>query len=285
MYDEALSKYGFIPMNHQAPQFFPVEAGPIYDDKGQQIHGHQRIYRGDSGDTLAVHTSKYTMVPYERHFALFEDAIAKSDLDKTGMMVGTDMSDNGARIFRQYLFPAANVEIVDRLGQSNRMALRIIMFDSYNGSSAFIGKSGYFNFICANTAIFGKSLLDVRYKHTGAMEEKVAEAAQQLVGAAETFIRETNRMLKWPEIDLPVPTFSDVLASLPQHNARLVNELVAEYARGDDHSLWGANQLLTSWATHDLHKSRLPLKTQADRQKRVSDLVESVDWVEIENRV
>jgi hypothetical protein len=270
-------------MNHTAPQFFPVEAGPIYDDKGKVIYGHQRIYRGDSGDTLAVHSSSYTMVPYERHFALFEDAIRESRLNKEGLMVGTDMSDNGARIFRQYLFPNEMFEIHDRLGQVSKIALRIAMWDSYNGSSRFIGKSGYFNFACANCAMIGKSLLDVSYKHVGAMEQKVSFAAEKLVGAADTFIAEFKRMEKWPKIDLPVPTFSDALSALPQHNPRLINELVAEYARGDDHSLWGASQLMTNWATHDLHKSKLNAKTQHERQKRVSDLIESVDWVEIEN--
>lgn len=284
MYDELLAKHGFVPMNHVAPQFFPVQSGKVYDDKGHEIPGYQRIFRGDTGDSLAVHSSKYTMVPYERHFSLFEEAIKQSQLNTAGMMVGTDMSDNGAKIFRQYLFPNEIHEIEDRSGIKHPIALRIPMWDSYDGSHAFVGKSGWFNFACANEAMIGKTVLDVRFKHTGAIEQRVEKAAHELVGAAQAFIENINRMKRWTVVPVKASDLSDTLASMPQGNPRLINELVAEYARGENKTLWDVSQLLTNWATHDLHRSKLPKRTAADRQKRVSDLVESVDWVELERR-
>jgi hypothetical protein len=77
-YDQMMDSYGFIPFNHQKPNFFPVDLRPIFDHTGKEIPGHVAVQRGDSGDVLAVHSDKYSMVPYEQHFQIFEEAIGVS---------------------------------------------------------------------------------------------------------------------------------------------------------------------------------------------------------------
>ena len=104
-YDQMMETYGFIPFNHQKPNFFPVGTQPIFDHTGKAIPGHEAVMRGDTGDVLAVHSDKYSMVPYEEHFQIFEEAIEVSNLNSTNMRIATDFQDNGAKIFRQYLFP------------------------------------------------------------------------------------------------------------------------------------------------------------------------------------
>lgn len=276
-YQQQLEANGFVAMNHVAPQFFPVQSGLLFDQDGKSIPGYQRIFRGDTGDTLAIPTEKYTLVPYEHHFEVFEEAIRRSSLDTSDMRVGTDMSDNGARIFRQYLFPNMTTQVVNKHGQANDLALRIVMFDSYNGSSAFVGKAGFFNFVCANEAVFGKSLLDVRFRHVGDMAGKVEEAAEALVDVADTFAIQARRMKKWPQIFLTNEDAGALLNKLPQGNKRLTNDLLADFARSDGNSLWDLSQTLTSWGTHGI-----PAKTKTDRQKRISDLIEGKDWQYLE---
>lgn len=276
-YAAMMREHGYIPMNHSTPYFFPVDAGPIYDDRGKKIPGHQRVFRGDSGDTLGIHTEKYTMVPYEKHFSIFEDAILASKLDKQGMQVATDMSDNGARIFRQYLFPSETSVVLDSKGQENRLALRIISFDSYDGSSAFIAKAGFFNFICANESIFGNSLINIRFRHTGDVQARVEEAAGKMIVASERFREEATRMERWPNITVDANQLAVLLEHLPQSNNTLINQFVSDFARNGKDDLWDVNQFLTSWATHGI-----PPKIKADRQKRVTDLVESSAWKRLE---
>src|SRR5580765_448680 len=76
MYDEVMDKYGFIPANHAKPIEFEVLLNGIYDRQGRKIPGHKAVVRSDTGDTLAVHSDKYSLVPYQVHFDAFEKAIS-----------------------------------------------------------------------------------------------------------------------------------------------------------------------------------------------------------------
>jgi len=271
-YSDMMKSYGFVPMNHEKPLWFPVETQPIYDARGKIIPGHQAVVRGDSGDTLAVHTDKYSLVPYQQHFEIFERAIEQSSLDSTDMQVGSDMSDNGAKIFRQYVLPAHTM-MLDTASQKRPIALRLYMFDSYDGSTAWQGRAGFFDFCCANAAIYGTETASFRFKHLGEMIEKIEHAAAMLTRASETFIEQFPRLQKWPNIHLDTAHFSELIDALPQSNERLIDNLTAEYGRSQYGTLWDAHQLLTSWSTHGI-----PARTQADRQKRVAALVESSAW-------
>lgn len=276
VYDEQMARYGFVPFNHLVPIEFSVSMNGIYDAKGRRIPGHSAVVRDDTGDTLAVHSAQYKLVPYQEHFHAFEEAIRKSQLRWDTMHVGTDMQDNGAKIFRQYLFPDHMVKFDSGRGL-REVALRIFMFDSYDGSTRFQGRCGAFDFICCNSAVSGKEIDAVGFKHVGDMATKISLAAERLTGAAERFIEEMERLQRWPRIPMRTIEFSELLNDLPQANPRLVDQLTADYSRGEGNNLWDVHNLLTSWATHDI-----PAKTQADRQKRVAALVEGELWTGLE---
>lgn len=271
-YSAMMDQHGFVPMNHQAPQFFPVSTEHVYDGLGKVVPNYKRIVRGDTGDTLHVATDSYTLVPYEEHFSIFEEAIQQSGLPLEGMRIGTDMADNGARIFRQYLLPAVQEEV-----QGQKITLRIVMFDSYNGTTAFTGRSGFFNFACANQSFFGKSLLDVKFKHTGDMQGRVKKAAEELTMSAVRFEEEAKRLQNWPKVILTPVGATALLQALPQINRGLTDSLTAQYSRESGRTLWDFYNVLTSWATHGVNA-----KTANDRSKRVLDLVEGRDWQDME---
>jgi hypothetical protein len=267
-----MDQHGFIPMNHEAPQFFDVGCDAVYDECGKAVPNYKRVVRRDTGDTLAIHTDSYSLVPYEQHFSMFEEAIRKSGLPIGGMRVGTDMSDNGARIFRQYLLPAVTHEV-----EGQKLALRIVMFDSYNGTAAFTGRTGFFNFACANQSFFGRSLLDVKFKHTGDLHGRVEAAANSLTNSAVQFLEEAKRLEMWPKVGMTPLIATRLLQALPQGNRRLTDELTAKFSRENGETLWDFYNLLTSWATHGVNA-----KTSNDRNKRVLDLVEGRDWRDVE---
>jgi hypothetical protein len=275
-YQDLMEKHGFIPANHVEPISFGVELNGIYDKQGRRIPGHRAVIRTDTGDTLAVHSEKYALVPYQVHFDAFEGAIRSSGLKHDTMRIGTDLTDNGARIFRQYLFPDHQVTFDSGRGERT-VALRIVMFDSYDGSSAFYGRSGAYDFVCANTSVSGKSIDEIRFKHVGDMALKIEDAAQRLTDSAERFIQEMARLKVWPHIALRPVEFSELVSDMPQSNPRLVDQLTADFSRQSGVNLWDAHNLLTTWATHDC-----PVKTALDRQKRVGLLLEGELWKGLE---
>lgn len=270
MYEDLMSKHGFIPSNHMTPTFFPVSLENIYDSSAKQIPGYKAVIRGDTGDTLKVHTDSYGLVPYEKSFGTFEDAIYASGLDTQGMRIGTDVMNGGGKIFRQYLFP----NIMERIADSE-IALTISMFDSYDGSTAFIGRSGHFNFRCANMGFAGRAALEMKVKHTGNTHERQVEAIKLIVAAAERYVIEAKRMRLWPEISVPVDNVRDILKAIPQSTEQLCDTLLASYAVEKDKNMWTLYNCLTHWSTHTPTGKK---KMAIDRQKRILDLVEGKDW-------
>lgn len=274
MYDDLMDKHGFIPSNHKAPVFFPVTMEKLYTKDNKEIPGYRGIMRGDTGDILKVHTDSYSLVPYEQSFGTFEEAIDKSGLDTTGMRVGTDVMNGGGKIFRQYLFP----NIIERVGDAE-IALTISMFDSYDGSTAFIGRSGHFNFRCANMGFAGRAALEMKVKHTGDTYGRQVEAIKLIVAAAERYVVEAKRMREWPNIELAIDNVRPLLKAIPQSTDQLCDTLLASYAVEKEKNLWTFYNCLTAWSTHTPAGKK---KMSIDRQKRILDLVEGKDWKQLE---
>lgn len=274
MYADLMEKHGFIPSNHAAPVFFPVNMQDVYTADNKKIPGYKAIIRGDTGDCLKVHTDSYGLVPYEESFGAFEEAIKKSGLDTTDMRIGTDVMNGGGKIFRQYLFP----NIKERVANAE-IALTISMFDSYDGSTAFIGRSGHFNFRCANMGFAGKAALEMKVKHTGETYKRQVEAIKLIVQAAERYTVEAKRMREWPGIEIPVDRSRDIFKAIPQSTDQLCDTLLASYAVEKEHNMWTLYNCLTYWSTHTPAGKK---KMSIDRQKRILDLVEGRDWKELE---
>lgn len=273
-YKDVMEKFGFIPADHEKPNWFPVSINGIYDDRGRKIPGYKRVQRDDSGDTLAVHSDKYELLTYERQFQMFDRELALSGLDLTDMAIGTDLTHNGARCFRQYILPKYLIEM-----PNNRdLMLRIIMFGSYDGSSSFQGRAGGFDFVCANTSVVGKAIIDLKVRHTGSdMEGRIDKAVEQIVAAAKSYVDNAARLKAWCSIPVSIISAENLLKSMPQSTPMLVAQLTAEFAKSPDQSLWGLWNVLTTWSTHH-GVSKNGAQVCAQREKRVTTLVEGKDW-------
>lgn len=280
MFDQTfMQRYNFVPMNHEKPNFFPVSTGLIYDNEGRAIPNRCRVYREDTGDTLGVHTSSYSMVPYEHNSLVIEDAIRASTIPLGDWQVQTDQAENGAKIFRQYVFPETRQRIETAGGERN-LTLRICTWDSYDGSTSFKARAGALDWVCANESVHGKVLSNVQLRHTGDMEERVKKAADDMVLALGNYMKEIERVSRWSKIGLSHGMVTELLKALPQTSKSLQDEMTAKFARMysmGEGTLFDFWSMLTDWSTHNI-----PAKTKSDRQKRVADLVEGRDWVRLE---
>lgn len=282
-YADLMEQHGFIPANHSAPAFFPVAARKLYDETGQELPGYMRIVREDTGCTLNVATDSYKIITNEEAFGAFETALHESTLDLTGMRVGTDYANGGARCFRQYLLPAHVVEVK----QGVSVALRLLMMNSYDGSLAFKGQVGAYNFVCANTSVSGVDFASFRMKHTGQLD--VPKAISGLAQAAEAHVLEAARMKAWPQIGVSDAKAREVFGSMPQPTGMLVDHLVHRWlvARDTDPlqggpNLWTLFNVLSAWSTHGENKvtgGRGQVKF--DREQRVRRLIEGKVFKEL----
>jgi hypothetical protein len=281
-YSELMERYGFIPANHEAPKFFDVECRKIYDERGEELGGYKRVCRLYEGSAVTLHVASdgYKLITNEEAFGGFEDALRSSSLDLTDMHIGTDYSDCGARVFRQYLLPAHMVEVKPGV----EVALRLLMFNSYNGSVGFSGQCGAFNFVCANTSISGNNIKSFKFRHSGNVDVRAAIGG--LVEAAEEHVRTTRLWKSWPGIQLSDLQARDLIEALPMATKSLVDHLVHRWvlARHTDErqggpNLWCLFNVLTSWATHGEVREDGTAKVRFDREARVAKLTESKDWL------
>lgn len=279
-YRNQLEQYGFVPANHEKPNWFPVDAGRVYDAKGNEIPGYLRVFREDTGDVLAVHSDSYTVISYRDVFDMFDAALADSDLDTEGMMVGTDMTHNGARCFRQYVLPRHQID----LGNGDRHALRIIGFNSYDGSMAASLMAGGYRFTCANMSVIGRHLVQLKVRHAGkSTGVRLEDGIGRVVEAADHFVRMEPRYRRWKEVPVVVEGFKDLVGGLPQITERLTDHLVAKFAtEKEEGTLYGAWNILTNWATHADTKAH-KAQTTIDRQKRVATLIDGRAWKVLED--
>lgn len=279
-FDALMQANGFIPANHVKPEWFDVELLPIYDADGRPIPGYKRAQRMDTGDTMAVHTEKYALIPYKVQFDAFEDALSRSGLQLRDMAIASDLSHNGARCFRQYVLPSYQID----LPNGRNLALRFIMFGSYDGSMSFHGRCGGYDFVCANTSVMGKDILDLRVKHVGREEDlelRIRRAIEELVKAARSYLDNRERLQAWVQIAVDPLSAKGLFGCLPQATEKLVDHLMSRYAVHEQKTLWGVWDTLTTWSTHGEAK-RNKAQVKSDREQRVTTLVEGRDWHQFE---
>lgn len=292
-------RYGFVPQNHSHQQLYGAELRPVFDERGEPVPDYQRIVRLDSDGqpvrTLEVVGKTYTFIENRVIFGAFEDAINESGLDTRDLMVSTDFGGpNLTRCFRQYVFPAHEVEI--RPGVST--ALRLLMWNSYDGSLKFSGRAGLFTWVCANTAVVGKVVGNFAIKHSGELHTR--SAIKGLVDAAEFHVESGRRLKEWPRIGVSEAQGLELLNALPKASKAQVDHLVHAYARArlDDGpqggaNLWALFATLSAWATHgdaasggmatrEAKQGGLSMASRNQREEQIAALIECEEWSEIE---
>lgn len=279
-YNDLMERHGFIPADHAAPRFFPVAARNLYDEAGEILPGYKRIIREDDGRTLHVATDAYKLISNEEAFGAFEDALKASTLDLTDMRIGTDYAAQGARVFRQYLLPAHRVQVKPGV----ETALRLIMFNSYDGTLAFSGRAGAYNFVCANTSIAGHDMASFRMRHAAGID--VAKAITGLTEAAMAHVQEAERQKAWPDVPVADLQALEVFRAIPRATGLLVDHLAHSWLRARDNdplqggaNLWCLWNVLTAWATHDPETGKVnAAPIRSEREVRVRQVQEAAAW-------
>ena len=243
-YAKQMEDFGFVPANHESPLYFPVALKPL-SCMGHELPGYQAVVREDEERVLAVHSDRYSLMPNERVYALFDEAIRQSGLDVTDMRVADDMSHDGARAFRQYLFPGHVEEVA-----GTEIALRIIAFNSYDGSLSARYRAGMYRFVCANTCVLGRDAADFKVRHIGDMEEKMPAIAQSVVASAEAFVENAKRMRAWAGQRICTDDLGRLSKKFAAGNEKLENQLIADALRACAETAWDYYNVLTAWATH-----------------------------------
>lgn len=275
---EQMERYGFVPANHTAPAFFPVALVPM-SAAGRMIEGWRALVRADTGALLHCWQDGYKLVPHAAATAAFDAALRAGGLDTTGMLVATDLTHDGRRLFRQYVLPAHSVEV--RPGDAT--ALRIVGFNSYDGSLAVSWRGGGYRFVCANTTVIGRDVATAKARHSAGLDMEAL--ARGMVAACALYVAETARWIRWAAVPVDTDRAVRVLRALPGASDALVGQLTTAWVGGrEDDTLWALFNTLTHWATHDATRGGNRMATVHARQERVARLIDSKPWTALEGK-
>lgn len=286
-FDTATLDGDFVPMDHRQVQPISAKALKCFDENGQEIVGYHHIVRGDTGKTLRVAPDTYTVVQNDMAVDAIESALRKSRLDLTDARFGVDYSHDGGRMFAQWLFPAHTAEV--RPGVE--ATLRVVLLNSYDGSSAVHCRVGAYNWVCANTSVSGKEFGSFRFTHSGEID--LVPAIGKLTLAAEEHVAQVERWKAWPSIPVSDQAVRAVMLSLPQTSETQVDALIHAWlkARDEDElqggpNLWCLYNVLTAWASSKEMVGDGGNRAQRnwDRQKRVAGVVDGKLWAEMAAR-
>jgi len=279
-FDQQQADNGFVAMNHAEPAFFPVTMQEMQTDDGFRVPGYRAVRRDDTMDILAVHSDGYNLTPYEDKVEIFRDAIQESNLDTTGMIEMLDMSHNGGRLFGGYTLPAHRVEIKE----GDEVALKIAYWDSYDGSRALTIRAGAYRFACANYALSGKDVVNIKRKHT--KNNDLGGIMEMVMGTLNSYMDDTENYRRWTGIPVnslkAQATFDGIQGATEALKDNLLKRWVEATQYTGEGTLWDLYNVFTAWATHTEGKGGNPLNSQAQRMERVVKLQNSRVWNELQ---
>ena len=271
-YAEKIAQHGFVPANHHEPQFFEVGCEDIFRNDSDGRYW-QRVFNRDTDQTIEIHSSRYALVPYEESVAAVQEAMRSNNVDTTDMQVTMDITPNGGRLFYQAILPAYT-----RLEGDRAISLRVIMFDSYDGSCAFTIRGGLYKFVCANQAIIpysGGEYSHIRARHTTNIGERIPELIDTLLGAIVDYEGEMERRVYWHNIHLEADQAYNLLRNMKVSKS-VRDHIYQEFVQTPEGPFLSTlDDVLTSWATHYEQPN---VRTSIDRQNVVSLLESSTAW-------
>jgi len=274
-YAEKIAQHGFVPANHAEPQFFDVGIERIFANENDERYW-QRVYNKDTNETIEIHSSRYGLTDYRVSTAALLDSLKSNKIDTTDMHLSFDMTDNGGRLFVQALLPAYTT-----LEGTRAEALRIIMFDSYDGSCSFSIRAGRYKFVCANQAVIpysGGEYGHIKARHTTNIMERTPEIIDTLLGAIHDFKTVQSRRALWDEVRLEADQAYKLLSSMKVSKS-VRDHIYQEFVQDLSWSMAGLDDCLTTWATHYKNPN---VKTQIERQHVVAALESSKPWLNYE---
>ncbi|MBL4837632.1 MAG: DUF932 domain-containing protein [Kordiimonadaceae bacterium] len=262
-----------------SPLYFPVGVDKVLLNDGvTEAPGWQGIYNRDTEELMHIHKTTYQLVTNEEIFENFDQAIRVAGLHDGNVEIKDELSHGGCRAFRQYIFHDHEL-VVDG---NDRLAMRLIVRNSYDGSSAFVARMGAYRFVCSNGMNLGKTLLEVAQRHTKGFQ--IDKAADKLVTAVSDWSAFQERIDLWSHLYLTYEQCTLIFKRFAK-TERMVDYFarrLMEAHPGGRPTLWNVHNILTAWASHGDVKGSNAAATRSQRDEDIGRFIECKEWKMLE---
>lgn len=291
----ALDLIGFSPLD---VSFTPPESKIMFEtgertlgavgEGGEVISTSRRfktIVREDTGDIVGVVGTKYSRLRNQDFFGTIERALRDTIPEemREGAMYRDSYSGGGSWSKREYVLPAY-AEALRSTEFETKVGLRIIAWNSYDGSASAGLLTGLIDFFCTNGMIIGRSIETQLRRHSARLTPdlfvpSLREGIENIHGTTETLQKMMQTKLdKDAALLLLESNFSAKRA------AEIYRRMEAEIAvRGN--SVFALHSALTFYSSHnsDQFTTRaanddLVARMLRDREEEVTKILRSRAW-------
>jgi hypothetical protein len=280
--------YEVVPMPLEVRD--PMNPGEFCNNA---MHKQVLVRKGSEGvasTIVGVHSEKYkpqsTFQILENYNAVLNDNIDCSDVTVTDKVL-----DGGRKARRSIVFNNYQFEVTE----GEKIALKLDLFNSFDGSWPWFSAFGALNFVCMNGLVSGQFAMVISKKHTTGFAisseiAKIKNAATMFNSDIEKFKKWTQKKVSWVQVEdvikktlaLKPKSFKQKALNEPQthsepvleyvmrESARLCSNGAQSYKSAKEPSVWDVYNAATHWSTHN---QELRLK-KVDPSSRKSAL----DW-------
>lgn len=227
----------------------PTEGGPR--DVGQTSDTHKAIVRTDTDQIVGIVSKSYRPLPNQDYFATVETALREAIPEelREGVMVRDRVAGSGSWTQREYVFPAF-AESLKNTQYETKYGMRIVAWNSYDGSASAGLMSGLIDFMCTNGVITGRDIAKEMKRHTTKLEAiHFLPRLRQNLDEIHGHIEDVRKMAHTPL------RMDDALAFLEKHLSgqraaeMLMRTQVEAERRGE--TVQALHAALTMYASHN----------------------------------
>lgn len=232
------------------PADFRVSLRPVFhsDGAGQtRIERRRAVVREDTGESIAIVSDKYVVIPHTRILDVVEEAIRP--LDVGAVPRGVYVDHRGAQMRAIFKFPSLAQPIVG----SDEVCPCIQVRNTYDGTSRISLQIGAFRFVCTNLAVGGGGVFAGGFMSIHAGEIPIESIAERLTNYLTQFDRIVQTYQRWSSEQLAQESLRTVVSNVlkGRHEA-----LQAEVIRAAPATVFEAYNRLTHHATHKMRTAR-----------------------------
>lgn len=223
---------------------FPVAEKEVMVE-GKVAPRFKAIYRQDTGEVLSVMKKDYVLIPHEVALRPLVEGLA----DEGWKFQGVNQERSGAKILAVAVSNQM-FELNDPLLQRpDQLSPRLVLRNSYDGSTGIEMRLGFFRIACANGMVIGTGReLSVKHNHMGNVKrelENVGTSISQIRKLVPDLEKTISEYKRWLNFDVPEVQAAKVVEET--FGKRLVKEILG---RRKEKNAWELYNSGTYQLTH-----------------------------------
>jgi hypothetical protein len=266
-----------------APALFePIPGAGVVDGLGFQN------FRTDTEKALGMVKERYQIVQnadlFDALTSALEDAAPARALD--GNQIKPSISYGGAQAFADISFPALTEDLIQARGNATALTFRLLLWNSFDGSSPVRLAAGAIDGFCTNGMIFGSYDLFGK-RHTKGFSQVELEG---FVGNSFVLFQDKITELR-RETFAPIELKQAeefLKKNFSERRAAQLLERFAIEAQGRGATVWALRSALTFYASHNSSQFSVRNTGQDSaaavlygRENEIASLFSSRDWREL----